>query len=103
MEETLSKRFLCPRAQQKLYLAGKFNYLASFEITQYKDAKIDLERLDQLERARKYYAANKEKVNAYKNQRAECKVCGGSFTRCNKTHHNLTNKHQAALLVVEGP
>ena len=42
---------------------------------------------------RKYRENNREKLNAQANRKCICD-CGSSYTHCNKTQHEKTNKHQ---------
>ena len=40
----------------------------------------------------KYRKLNKVKINEKQNEKFSC-VCGGQFTKCNKTHHEQSKRH----------
>jgi hypothetical protein len=48
---------------------------------------------DHKEQKKQYDVANKEHIRTHQNTVIYC-VCGCSYTRCNKTHHEQSKKHQ---------
>ena len=46
---------------------------------------------------RLYRINNNDKIKANKTQKFDCNVCGGHFTRCHKSEHERSHKHQQAL------
>ena len=48
------------------------------------------------ERDRLYRENNLERINALKKEKTKC-LCGGSYTRCHKTEHERSQKHQNYL------
>ncbi len=109
----LTKRMAAHRADYKRFLAGKFNYISSFEILKLDGAVITLvedfpcERKDQLIARERHYVetincVNKHKPGAYLaagskaayyNEIVKCVVCKCESTRGNISTHNKTQKH----------
>ena len=122
-EPTLARRLAGHRADYKRYLAGKHNYVSSFEILQYPEYRIVLVELcpcnskDELlacEQRHIDLAADncvnktnpstgltREEYNKqYKNQWSVIKVecdCGKLFTKANKTQHERSFIHTEYL------
>jgi len=54
-----------------------------------------------LEYQKQYNETNKEQINEKRNKKFNCEICGGKYTRMNKSHHEKTNLHQLALTQLE--
>jgi hypothetical protein len=109
--QTLQKRLSKHKSDYKQYQNGKVNYISSYEILKYGDAKIELidenkyETMTELQYKEREYielhknAVNKQKPLLKENERDyydiyRCKCdCGGSYINKHKAKHNRTKKH----------
>lgn len=54
-------------------------------------------RLLHLERAKKWYHANRDEVLVKRRQRFDCELCGGRYTYDHKQEHMRSKKHTTAV------
>ena len=121
--QQLNMRFSGHKSHYKMYLAGNMNYLTSFEVLKFTDAKIELiheglfDGKTDLEKfegdtirttpnavnkivagrsMQEYYEYNKEAILARKNTKCTCATCGGKYTLASKAKHFRTKKHRDA-------
>jgi len=118
--KTLTRRLSNHKSHYSEYLKGNYAYMTSFDVLRYGDANIELvveglfPNKRDMERMEGHYidntpnAVNKKgagmtraEINRKYNSRVSCPVCGGTYTRLNKTNHTRSKKHQAALLNLE--
>ena len=105
------------------YQDGKFRYITSIEILEFKDYRIELIETklcetkadrDTIERYHilntptavnktqpgrtraQHYRDNKENIRQNQDEKHNCN-CGGKFTTAHKTEHERTNKHQTFI------
>ena len=121
---TLEHRLQKHETSFKRYLEGKYGYMASYEILETKDVKIELieckiceTKLDRwaIERYHilntlncvnicqpgrtktQFYQENKPEINEKANQKFNCQ-CTGKYTRRGKSQHFKSQKHINYLL-----
>ncbi len=118
--QQLTKRWSDHKNQYKLHSQGKFNYVTSFEVCKYTDAKIELvheglfnnrKDMETFEgdvirttpnavnkvvvgrSQQQYYEENKDITHARWKTKYDCPLCGGRYTNNGKLQHFRTNKH----------
>ncbi len=122
--EQLNRRLSKHNYDYKRYLAGKYNYVTSFEVLKFVDAQIELihegvfdnkQDLEQFEGEtirttpnavnkivvgrdkQQYRQDNRDAISAHQNTHCTCSTCGGKYTIRNKAVHCRTKKHQDAV------
>ncbi len=109
----LNQRFSLHKYHYKRYSAGHFNYLTSFEVLKFADARIelihegvfdskeDLETFEGETIRTTPNAVNKCIVGRtrqeWNNTKCVCPTCGGKYTLANKAVHCRSKKHQNAV------
>tara|TARA_R110002049_G_scaffold296138_1_gene484050 strand:+ start:73 stop:573 length:501 start_codon:yes stop_codon:yes gene_type:complete len=64
---------------------------------EYKKAYHEKHKEYNQEKRKKYYKSNKVELNEKQSVKFNCDICGGKFTRANKSAHLKTNKHLSSL------
>ena len=93
LSATLNKN-IPSRSQKESHKAYRFANKEHLNEKSKKHYQANKEEIN--EKSKKRYEANKERINEKQREKFKCD-CGGKFTRCSKSRHSRSIKHQKYL------